>query len=158
MWAVVREEWRMTAAFFLREDVSLSLELRVWLNRTNLRKNLATLNVFTLRAAQQATNVIAGFTLIEQLAEHFNAGNDRLNRVLQANDFDFFADLHNATLDTTRHNRAATRDREHVFNRHQERLILRTLWLRNIRINRLHEFQNRVMADFWTLVFKRANG
>jgi predicted RNA-binding protein with RPS1 domain len=95
--------------------------------------------------------------LIEQLAEHFNAGNNRLNRVFKTNDLDFFADLNNAALDTTGNNRTATRDREHVFNRHQEGLILRTLWLWNIRINGLHELKNSIMADFWTLVFKRAN-
>jgi hypothetical protein len=40
---------------------------------------------------------------------------------LDADDLDFLADLDDAALDTTGHHRAATRDREHVFDRHQER-------------------------------------
>jgi hypothetical protein len=36
-------------------------------------------------------------------------------------DLDFFTDLDDAALDAARHHGAAARDREHVFDRHQER-------------------------------------
>jgi signal transduction protein with GAF and PtsI domain len=97
------------------------VNLRVRLDRTRLRQHLTTLDVLTLGAAQQHAHVVARLTLVQQLAEHFNARASRLDRVLDAHDLDFFTDLHDAALDTTRHHRAATRDREHVFDRHQER-------------------------------------
>jgi hypothetical protein len=40
-----------------------------------------------------------------------------------ADDLDFFADLDDAALNAAGHNRAAARDREHVFDRHQERQV-----------------------------------
>jgi len=147
----------MTPTLFLRQNIRLGRKLRVRLHRTRLRQNLATLDFLALRAAQQATHIVACLTLIKQLAEHFNAGDNRLQGRLQADNLDFLANLHNAALDTTRHNRAATRNREHVLDRHQERLILRTLWLRDVGINRFHQLQNRVMADIGTLAFKRAH-
>ena len=48
---------------------------------------------------------------------------DRLARVAEADDLDLFADLDDAALDATRRHRAAALDREHVLDRHQERLV-----------------------------------
>src|ERR1700744_93358 len=119
------------ATFALAQHVPFSREVRVRVDRTRLRQHLATLHVFTLRAAQQDTHVVACLTLVEQLAEHFHARAGRLHRRLDPDDFDFFADLHDAALNATRHHRAATRDREHVFHRHQERTVNRALRRRN---------------------------
>ena len=47
-------------------------------------QNLATLNLFALRAAQQRADVVAGHALVEELAEHLDAGDGRLLRVRQA--------------------------------------------------------------------------
>src|SRR5690606_28430209 len=105
----------------LRQDVGLGLELGVRLDRTRLAQNLATLDVLTANAADQRADVVAGLALVEQLAEHLNAGNRRLRGVLDADDLDFFANLDDAALDATGDNRATARDREHVFDRHQER-------------------------------------
>src|SRR6195952_1418155 len=112
---VVVEERRVTSAFILAQNVHFSREVRVRVDRARLRQNLTTLHVFTFRAAQQDTNVVACLTLVEQLAEHFHARARRLHRRLDTDDFDFFANLHHTALDTTRHHRAATRDREYVF-------------------------------------------
>ena len=97
-----------------------------------LAQHLTALDVFALGAAQQNTDVVARLALVEQLAEHFHAGARRLLRVANADDFDFFADLDDAALDTTGHDRAATRDREHVFDRHQERAVDRALRRRDV--------------------------
>ena len=77
---VVGEERRVTAALFLGQDVGLGLELGVRLDRARLAEHLAALDVLTLGAAQQRADVVAGLALIEQLAEHFDAGDDRLLR------------------------------------------------------------------------------
>ena len=71
-------------------------------------------------------------------------------------DLDFLAHLDDAALDTPRHHRAAARDREHVFDRHQERLVDRTLRLRNVGVDRLHQLENRVLADLRLLALERA--
>src|SRR5690606_23538188 len=95
------EERRVTATFVLGQNVHLGREVRVRLDRTGLGQHLTTLDVFTLGAAQQNTDVITGFALVQQLAEHFNARAGRLGRFLDTDDFDFFADLDHAAFDTT---------------------------------------------------------
>ena len=74
---------------------------------------------------------------------------------LEADDLDFLADLDDAALDTAGDDGAATRDREHVFDRHQERLILRTLRLRNVGVDRFHQLEDRVVALLRRLVLER---
>ena len=78
-----------------------------------------------------------------------------LTVVLEADDLDFLADLDDAALDTAGDDGAAARDREHVFDRHQERLILRTLRLRDVGVDRLHQLEDRVVADLGRLVLER---
>src|ERR1700735_892538 len=97
--SVVGEERRVPAAFLLGEDVGLGLELGVRLDRAGLAKHLAALDFFALGAAQQAADIVSGLALIEQLAEHFNAGNCGLGGRTPANDLDFLADLDDSALD-----------------------------------------------------------
>jgi hypothetical protein len=85
----------------------------------------AALDAFTVDAAQQHADVVASLALVQQLAEHFHARADRLLAWADADDLDFLADLDDAALDPAGHNRAAARDREHVFDRHQEGLVQR---------------------------------
>src|ERR1700688_3908769 len=97
---VARKERRVAPALFLRKHVRFRLELRVRRDRARLADYLPALHVFFLRAAQEQANVVASQTLIEQLLEHFDAGDNLLLRLAEANDFDFFADLHLAALDS----------------------------------------------------------
>ncbi len=145
----------MTTTLVLRQHVHLSLELGVRLDRTRLAQHLAALHVVTLGAAQQQTRVVARLTLVQQLAEHFHARHRGLLRRTDTHDLDFVAHLDHATLDTTGHHRAATGDREHVFHRHQERLVHVALRLRDERIQRFHQLQNRRHADLALVAFQR---
>src|SRR5690606_3980847 len=95
LWTIALEEWRVTTPFVLAQDVHLSFELGVGLDRTWLAQNLTALNVFTLGAAQQHTHVLTRTTFVEQLAEHLNTGTGCLGRVLQTHDLDLVTDLHN---------------------------------------------------------------
>src|SRR6478735_2985132 len=70
--AVVRVERVVTPTRILGKDVRGSLEVRVRGDRAGLDDNLATLNVFTLRATQQQTTVLAGPRLVELLVEHLD--------------------------------------------------------------------------------------
>ena len=77
---------------------------------------------------------------IERLVEHFDAGHDRLAGLrAQADDLDFVADLDDAALDTAGGDRAAALDREHVFDGHQERLVLFAHRLGNVGVERVHQ-------------------
>src|SRR6204780_4320166 len=96
---VVGEERGVTTALLLGQDVGLSLELGVRLDRTRLAQHLTALDFLTLGAAQQRADVVAGLALIEQLAEHLNAGDDGLLRRAQTDDLDFLADLDDSALD-----------------------------------------------------------
>src|SRR3546814_10918561 len=67
----------------------------------SLRQNLAALHFLTANATDQGADVIAGLTLIKQLAEHFHASDGRLLRRLDTDDFDFFTYFDNAGFDRT---------------------------------------------------------
>src|SRR5882672_132504 len=151
---VVGEERGVTAALVLGQDVGLGLELGVRLHRTRFAQHLTALDFLALGAAQQRADVVAGLALVQELAEHLNAGDDGLLRIAQAHDLDFLADLDDAALDAAGHHGAAARDREHVFHRHQERLVDRTLRLRNVAVHRLHQFQDRIVAELGVLAFE----
>ena len=151
---VVGEERRMTAAFFLRQDVGFSHELLVRLDRTRLAQDLAALDAVTGDAADQRADVVAGLALVEQLAEHFNAGNRRLGGGADADDLDFLANLDDAALDATGHDRATARDREHVFDRQQERQVDRTLRRRDVGVDSSHQLADRVFADLLVRIFE----
>src|SRR5262245_11425012 len=152
---VIAEERGMTAALLLGEDVGLCLELRVRLDRAWLGQHLAALHALAIHAAQQAADIVAGLALVEQLAEHFDAGHHGLGRRPDADDLDFFANLDHAALDTAGHHGAAARDREHIFDRHEERLVLGTVGLWNVGIDRIHQGADRILANLAVTAFKR---
>ncbi len=148
LWTVAFEERSMTAAFFFAQNVHFSGELGVRLNGTWLNQNLATLNVVTLGATQQNAAVLASTTFVEQLAEHFNAGAGGFLSVAQTNDLNFFLDANDTTLNTASYHGATTGDREHVFDRHQERLVDSTLWLWDVGIQSFYQLLNSGSAHF----------
>ena len=96
-----------------------------------------------------------GVEMFRKLAEHLNTGTGRLGGLFQTNNLDLFTDIHDAALNTTGHNRATTRNREHILNRHQEGLVLRTLRLRNILINSRHQLLDRLRPNRRIAVLKR---
>ena len=98
-----------------------------------LSQNLATLNLGLLDTAEQSADVVASFSVVEQLAEHLDAGNDGLARsVHQTNDLNFLAHLQLATLYTAGSNGTTASDGEYVLDRHEERLVSFTIRGRDI--------------------------
>ena len=120
----------------------------MWLNRTRLNQNLATLYVVTLGAAQQHAAVLASTTFVEQLTEHFNAGAGGNSSVTQTNDFQRILNANDTALDTTSHNSTATRDREYVFDWHQERLVDYANRIWNVGIQSFNQLTNGSGAHF----------
>src|SRR5581483_10468067 len=105
---VAGEERRVTATLLLLQDVDLGLEMRVRRDRTRLAENLPALDLLALGTAQEATDVVAGTTLVEDLLEHLDAGDDGGGRVLDAHDLDGLAGLDDPLLDAARRDGAAT--------------------------------------------------
>src|ERR1700722_18298254 len=120
---VAGKERRVASTLFLLEDVDLGLELRVRRNRARLAENLATLDLLALGTAQEASDVVAGLTLVEDLLEHLDAGHDCRGRRLDADDLDGLASLDDALLNAAGSDRATAGDREDILDRHQERLV-----------------------------------
>src|SRR6266849_2618297 len=138
--AVARQERRMPPTLFLAQDVNLGLELGVGLDGAGLRQNLAAHNVFTLDAAEQHTDVVAGLARLHVLVEHFGSGGDRHGAVrVGDDDLDSLVPLQLAALDPSGRDSAATFDREHVFDRHQEGLVDGALGLRDVGVDGVHQ-------------------
>src|SRR5690606_801791 len=122
--AIPFEERSMAAALFLGQNVNLSLKLGVGSDRTGLSQYLAALDGVTIYTAQQHTNVVAGFGLIKQLAEHlYTSGNGLARLGGQAYDLHLVANLNGTALYTASCYCTAAGDGEHVFHRHQEGLV-----------------------------------
>src|SRR5579883_2406525 len=153
--AIVGEERRVTAALLLGQDVRLGLEVGVRRDRAGLRQHLPALHVLAPDAAQQRADIVPRLALVQELAEHLDARHRRLRRVLQADDLNFLAHLDHPALDAARHHRAAARDREHVLDRHQERLVLVARRLRDVPVDLRHQLQDRLLALLRVLVLQR---
>src|SRR5436309_1960007 len=67
---VAGEERSVATTLLLLQAVDLGLELGVRSDRARLAEHLATLDLLALGAAEQSADVVAGLTLVEQLAEH----------------------------------------------------------------------------------------
>src|SRR4029077_9880119 len=143
---VAVEERGVPAAFLLREDIDLGLELRVRLHRAGLGDDLAALDVLALDPAEQQPDVVAGFALVEELAEHLDAGDHDLAGLADPEDLDLFADLHDAPVDPAGRHGAAALDPKDVFDRHEERLVLRPDRGRDVAVDLVHEAQDRVFS------------
>ena len=146
------EEWGVTATFVLGKDVNLTLEFRVRSNRAGLAENLTTNDVFTLDTTEEAADVVASLSLVEELTEHLDARANRLLGVLDTNDLEFVVDVENATLNTAGSNGATTGDGHGVFNSHEEGLVNVALRSRNVAINCFHELPDLVLIS--SIAFK----
>ena len=143
---VVVEERRVTAALVLGQDVDRALEVGVRRDRARLAADLAALDVLALDATQEQAHVLAGLALVEQLAEHLDAGDDGLGgrAGVDAHDLDLLVDLDDAALDTTGDDGATTGDREDVLDGHEERLVDLTLGGRDVGVDRVHQLEDRL--------------
>ena len=88
-------------------------------------------------------DVVSRLTLIEELLEHLDAGDDGLRDLgVDPDHLDLVADLDDALLDAAGDDRPATRDREDVLDREQERLVDLADGLGNVAVDRLHELED----------------
>src|SRR5918999_835143 len=130
---VAVEERGVTATLLLPQAVHLGLELRVRGDRARLAEDLPALDVLTADATEEAADVVARLALVEDLAEHLDPGHDGVAGLLvDADDLDRVAGVHDALLDAAGCDGAAAGDREDVLDRHQEGAVERALGLRDV--------------------------
>src|SRR4029079_6724244 len=113
-------------------------------DRARLADDLPALDVLALGATQQQADVLARTTLVEELAEHLDAGGGGLGRrtLVDADDLDLLVDVEDAALDTTGDDGATTGDREDVLDGHEEGLLCLTGRGRDVLVDRSHELED----------------
>jgi len=74
--AIAVEERLMASAFILRQNVDLSDKARMRLDGSGCGDDLSATDFVTRDTAEQETDVIAGFGVVEHLAEHLDSGYD----------------------------------------------------------------------------------
>ena len=110
---------------------------------TGFRDNHTTTDLVLVDTAEQQTHVIASFTFVQNLAEHFHTGNDRLQLLsTHTDDIDGVAGVDDTGLDTTSGNGTTAGDGEHVLDGHEEVFIDVTRRQRNPSVNGIHQFHD----------------
>ena len=143
---IVVVERRVAATFLFLQDVDLSLKLGVRSDRTRFGNDHTALNLLLVDTAEQQTYVVAGLTLVEQLAEHLDTGAGRSQGLLlETYDLNGITYVDDTGLDTARYDGTTAGDREYVLDRHQERLLVLTLRDRNIGVDSIHELHDLVL-------------
>ena len=137
-------EGSVTTTFFLLEDVDRSLEGLVRLDNTRVSDYHTTTYFVLVDTTEEETYVVTSFTLIKELAEHFNASYNRLLVFTETENLNFVTYLDNTSLNTASSNSTTASDREDVFNRHQEGLIAIALGLLNPSVNCVHKLHYAV--------------
>eukprot|EP00043_Microstomoeca_roanoka_P004985 m.52992 g.52992 ORF g.52992 m.52992 type:complete len:435 (+) comp12746_c1_seq1:3487-4791(+) len=146
----------VTTTFFFAQNVELCLELAVGFDGTGLAHDLTLADVFALQTAAKSTKVITCLTLRQLLLEHFDASNSGLNSLAVADDFNFITLANDTTLNLASHDSTTSRDRESVFDRHEERLIQVTHGVRDPGVNGGHESGDGILAKRVVTAFKGA--
>src|SRR3546814_15503955 len=108
-------------------------------DRTRLAQHLTPLDLLLLRTPKKSTDVVTRLPLIKQLPEHLNTRARRLLRRPDPHDLDLITRVDHTLLHLPGDNSAATSDREHILDRHQERLVKITLRLRHEAVNSSHQ-------------------
>ena len=122
-------------------------------DRTRLAQYLTTFNLVTGDTTQQCTNVIASFCEVQRLTEHFQTGNNGVQLFFrQTNDFNRFVNVQLSAFYTTGNNGTTARNGHSIFDRHQERLCIVTFRSRNVLVNSVHQFDDRLVSRIAQIV------
>ncbi len=114
-------------------------------------ENLTALNLFTFYATKQCTYIITSLSFIKELAKHLNSGTCGLLGFFNTNDLNLVTDMDNTALHSTGCNCTTSWDGEDILYRHKEWLINITFWLRDIRINSIHQLPDALRSS---LIFR----
>jgi hypothetical protein len=129
----------------------------VRLDRARLGEHLAALDVLLLDAAEQQPTLSPAWPLVEQLAEHFDAGDGGLRRVvLEADDLDFVAHLRPCRARYGRWPRCrGLRSRTRLRSAIRNGLSTSRTRLRDVRVDRVHQLGDALVAPLGSAGFER---
>mmetsp|Transcript_6351 Transcript_6351/g.14099 ORF Transcript_6351/g.14099 Transcript_6351/m.14099 type:complete len:222 (+) Transcript_6351:21-686(+) len=144
---VVGKERCVTASFFFLQDVNLRFELGVRLDRTRLAQHLTAQNFVALQAAKQQPAVVPSLAFVQRLLEHFNTSDGGLFRGLNTHNIHVVTGANHALFDAPSGHRTSSLNAKNVLHRHGEGLVKRARGLRNVRIDRRHEFNNLFLTN-----------
>ena len=139
---ILVSEWSVTATLFLLQNVDRSLELLERLDLSRMAEYHTTLDLVLVDTTEKQTYVVTSLTLVEQLAEHFNTGNNRLLVLTKTEKLNLVTYVDNTSLDTASSYSTTTCDREYILNRHQEGLVSVTWRLLNPLVTSVHQLHN----------------
>ena len=135
----------MTTTLVLGKNVNLSGKLLVALYSTRLAENLTSLDLITVDTTKEKTYVITSLSLVKSLTEHLDTSYDSLLSLLgNTNDLKLIGYVKNTTLYTAGSYSTTTCDGEYVLDWHKEWLISLTNWLRDVRVNSVHELHDLI--------------
>ena len=133
----------MTSAFFFGQNVNLTGEFGMRMNGTGFSDNLSSFDVLSVDTTEKCTNVVACLSFVKELTEHFETGNNGVRLFfLKTDDFSGIANFSYATFNSSGSNGTTTGDREYVFNREKEGLVVFSFGAGDIAVNSVHEFEN----------------
>ncbi|OPY60321.1 MAG: hypothetical protein A4E62_03199 [Syntrophorhabdus sp. PtaU1.Bin002] len=145
----------MAATFVFGQHIHFRLVFRMRRNRTRGRDHHAAFQFVLVDTAQQQTDVVAGNALVQNLLEHFHARHHGLFLQAQTDDLNLVVDLHASAFHAAGTHGAATLNRKHIFNRHQERLVHIALRRREIRIHRVHQVHDALVGHRILIIIQR---
>src|SRR5262249_22008894 len=112
-------------------------------NATRFRNHLSPFNILLFNTSKEHTHAVAPARLVKKLTKHFNIRSRRFHSGPDSDDFHFLHLLEDPTLNAPRNHSASTFNIEYIFDRHEERLIDRSLRQRYILVYRRHKLENR---------------
>src|SRR5690606_20688669 len=121
--AIPRKKRVMATTLLLGQHIHLRLELSMRSDTPRLGQHLTPLHIILTNPPPQHPHVVAPPSLIQQLAEHPDTRSHRLRSVTDTNDLHLLIPPQHPKPDPARHHRPPTRNRKHILNRHQKRLI-----------------------------------
>src|SRR5271157_2328472 len=137
---VAREERLVPSPFLLLQHIYLRSEFLVRRDRSRLRQHLPALHILPLDASQQDPRIIPRHHFVQLLVEHLRPRDHRFARLAQPYDLHFVSLLRLASVHSARHHRPPSFDREHILDRHHERLFYLALRLRYVFIYHPQQF------------------
>lgn len=110
---------------------------------------MATLDVVTGYTTEKCTDVVASFSIVKKLTEHFNTCNSCFGGLFsKTDDFNFVTDFDLSTVNTTCSNCTTASDGEYVLYWHHEWLVGVTFWSWDVLIHSFHQFENFIFISF----------
>ena len=135
----------MSSAFFLLQYVYLSLEVCVRMNCSRLAQYLSSFDFISLYASKKCSDVVSCLCSVKELSEHLYSGYYYFSLLFcKSYDFYFVSYFKHASFYSSCCYCTTACDGEYVFYRHQEWLVVCSLWFRNVAVYCFEKLDNLI--------------